>query len=296
MKKFFLMAFVCLSFNTILFAQKSNTGNSILWKVTGKGLQKPSYLFGTYHFLSNAFVDTMPAIIQAYKTTEAVVGELVMDSSIQGPMIEASVLKGTTLQKVLPDTLYTKASEWFKQEAGLDLGKLDQLNPITVMTAALAITQQKYFPNKPGEVQLDTYFQSEAKKDGKNIMGLETIDVQIKALFGQLTMQRQIELLNETFKEKDGLKQLISIMNTAYVSQNMNELQQLMYGSSYKPEEMKILLDDRNNNWMQQLPKLMKEQSVFVAVGALHLVGKKGLINQLKEQGYTVTPVNLKNQ
>jgi len=279
-----------------LFAQKSNTGNSILWKVTGKGLQKPSYLFGTYHFLSNAFVDTMPAIIQAYKTTEAVVGELVMDSSIQGPMIEASVLKGTTLQKVLPDTLYTKASEWFKQEAGLDLGKLDQLNPITVMTAALAITQQKYFPNKPGEVQLDTYFQSEAKKDGKNIMGLETIDVQIKALFGQLTMQRQIELLNETFKEKDGLKQLISIMNTAYVSQNMNELQQLMYGSSYKPEEMKILLDDRNNNWMQQLPKLMKEQSVFVAVGALHLVGKKGLINQLKEQGYTVTPVNLKNQ
>jgi uncharacterized protein YbaP (TraB family) len=39
----------------------------------------------------------------------------------------------------------------------------------------------------------------------------------------------------------------------------------------------------------------MKEQSLFVAVGALHLVGKSGLINQLKEQGYVVTPVNLKN-
>ena len=84
-------------------------------------------------------------------------------------------------------------------------------------------------------------------------------------------------------------------MNTAYISQNMNELQQLMYGSSYKPEEMKILLDDRNNNWMQQLPALMNEQPIFVAVGALHLVGKTGLVNQLKAQGYTVTPVNLKN-
>jgi uncharacterized protein YbaP (TraB family) len=178
--------------------------------------------------------------------------------------MEASVLKGTTLQKVLPDTLYAKASEWFREEAGLDLVKLDQLNPITVMTAALAITQQKYFPNKPGEVQLDTYFQDEAKKDGKKIMGLETIDKQIKAMFGQLTMQRQVELLNETFKEKDGLKQLIGIMNTAYISQNMNELQQLVYGSSYKPEEIKILLDDRNNHWMEQLPRLMKEQPVFV--------------------------------
>ncbi len=101
-------------------------------------------------------------------------------------------------------------------------------------------------------------------------------------MFGQLTMRRQVELLNETFKEKDGLRQLIGIMNTAYVSQNMDELQQLMYGSSYRAEEMKILLDDRNNHWTEQLPKLMKEQLVFIAVGALHLFGNKGLINQLK--------------
>jgi len=85
-------------------------------------------------------------------------------------------------------------------------------------------------------------------------------------------------------------------MNNAYISQNLNQLQELMYGSSYRPEEMKILLDDRNNYWMQQLPGLMKDQSLFVAVGALHLVGKSGLVNQLKEQGYTVTPVNLKNK
>jgi uncharacterized protein YbaP (TraB family) len=238
----------------------------------------------------------MPAVKNAYKSIEAVAGELIIDSSLQAPMMEASVLKGTTLKKVLPDTLYIKASDWFKQEAGLDISKLDQLNPLTVMSAALAITHQKYFPNKPGEVQLDTYFQDEAKKDGKKVIGLETIDVQIKAMFGQLTMQRQVELLDETFKERDGLKHLLGVMNNAYISQNMKELQQLMYGSSYKPEELKILLDDRNNHWMKQLPKLMKDQPVFVAVGALHLFGEKGLINQLQKQGYIVTPVNLKNQ
>ena len=295
MKKKFLLAFLCLVSAEIILAQPAKKYNALLWKVSGKGLTKPSYLFGTYHFLSNGFIDTMPAVKLAYKTSEAVVGELLIDSTLQGPMMEAAVLKGTTLKKVLPDTLYAKASDWFKQEAGLDMSNLDQLNPLTVMTAAMAITQQKYYPNKKGEVQLDTYFQDAAKKDGKKVMGLETIHDQINALYNQLTMERQLILLNETFKEKDALKDMIAIMNKAYISQQMSDLQELMYGSSYKPEEMKVLLDDRNNKWMQQLPGLMKEQSLFVAVGALHLVGDAGLVNQLRNNGYTVTPVNLKN-
>lgn len=295
MKKKFLLAFLCLVSAEIILAQPAKKYNALLWKVSGKGLTKPSYLFGTYHFLSNGFIDTMPAVKLAYKSSEAVVGELLIDSTLQGPMMEAAVLKGTTLKKVLPDTLYAKASDWFKQEAGLDMSNLDQLNPLTVMTAAMAITQQKYYPNKKGEVQLDTYFQDAAKKDGKKVMGLETIHDQINALYNQLTMERQLILLNETFKEKDALKDMIAIMNKAYISQQMSDLQELMYGSSYKPEEMKVLLDDRNNKWMQQLPGLMKEQSLFVAVGALHLVGDAGLVNQLRNNGYTVTPVNLKN-
>jgi uncharacterized protein YbaP (TraB family) len=68
-----------------------------------------------------------------------------------------------------------------------------------------------------------------------------------------------------------------------------------MYGSTYKPEEMKPLLDDRNNHWIHQLPGLMKEQSLFVAVDALHLVGESGLVNGLRKMGYTVIPINLKD-
>jgi len=69
---------------------KKNSENSLLWKVTGNGLTKPSYLFGTYHFLSNGFVDTLQAVKNAYTASEAVVGELVINSSIQRPMMEAS--------------------------------------------------------------------------------------------------------------------------------------------------------------------------------------------------------------
>jgi uncharacterized protein YbaP (TraB family) len=289
------LALLCLLSASVLVAQNTKKENSLLWKVTGNGLKKPSYLFGTYHFLSNGFVDTIPAIKKAYIVSDAVVGELVIDTSIQRPMMEASVLRGTTLQKLLPDTLYTKTAKWFKEEAGLDLIKLDGFNPLTVMTAALAITHQKYFPNKSGEVQLDNYFQAMAKRDGKQIVGLETIQMQINAMFNQLTLPRQVEILNETFKEKDGLKSAIAVMNDAYKSNDLDALHQLMYAETYKPEEMKPLLDDRNNYWMQQLPKLMKGQSLFVAVGALHLVGETGLVQQLRKKGYTVTPINIKN-
>jgi uncharacterized protein YbaP (TraB family) len=292
MKKTFLLALLCLLFTAPLFSQQKRQESSLLWKVSGKGLTKPTYLFGTYHFLTNAFVDTLQAVKEAYKTSGAVVGEIVIDSSLQAPMIEASMLKGTTLKKELPDTVYAKTANWFNREAGIDLAKLDQLNPLSVMIFAMAITQQKYYPNKPDEIQLDTYFQQMAKKDGKKIMALETIEAQINALYGGLTMQRQIALLHETVNEEDGLKNMIGIMNKAYISQNMEDLQQLMYGT-YKPQEMKAMLDERNSQWMQQLPKLMKEQSLFVAVGALHLAGESGLVNQLRKKGYTLTPIKL---
>lgn len=293
MKKTFVTALLCLCFTASLLAQNTNKQTSLLWKVTGKGLSKPSYLFGTYHFLSNAFVDTLPAVLEAYRSADAVVGELVIDSTLQGPMMEASMLKGTTLKQVLPDTVYAKASAWFNREAGVELSKLDALNPVSVMTFALAITQQKYYPNKAGDVQLDSYFQQMAKRDGKKIRGLETIEAQIKALFGQLTLPRQATLLYEAVKEDDGLKKTIGTMNNAYISRNLDELHNLMYGSTYEEAELKALLDDRNQHWIEQLPRLMKEQSLFVAVGALHLTGNTGLVRQLRQMGYTVTPEKL---
>src|SRR3954468_14426363 len=179
MKKMLYMALLCLLLTTTLLAQQAQVDNALLWKVSGKGLSQPSYLFGTYHFLTNAFIDTMPAVKAAYASSKAVAGELVIDSALQPSVMQAALLNGTTLKQVLPDTLYAKAAAWFKKEAGMDLAMLNNFNPVTVMTFAMAIAQQKYFPNKPGEVQLDTYFQDEGKKDGKKILGLETIDVQI---------------------------------------------------------------------------------------------------------------------
>jgi len=101
-------------------------------------------------------------------------------------------------------------------------------------------------------------------------------------------------LLDETLKEKNVLREQIAIMGKAYVTQDMKALYDLMYGSNYNQEELKVLLDERNNSWINQLPGMMEKQSLFVAVGALHLVGNSGLVNQLSRLGYTVKPLKLR--
>ncbi|MCW3074160.1 MAG: TraB/GumN family protein [Flaviaesturariibacter sp.] len=222
-----------------------------------------------------------------------IVGEMVMEPSLQKELLEATQLKGITLKEVLPDTLYTKVAAWFSANAGMELRQLHSFSPMVVMTVVMAVTQQKYFPNKPGEVQLDDYFQQQGRKQGKKVRGLETMEVQINALFRQMSLQRQVVLLNELFGQQS-LQEMIGVMNNAYVSQDMNKLRQLMFEGSYTPGELKVLLTDRNVAWMRQLPGLMKEHSLFVAVGALHLVGEVGLVEALRGLGYTVEPVKLR--
>ena len=291
MKKLIFGMLISLLISHQITAQQQDKHVSLLWKVSGEDLKEPSYLFGTLHLLTNAFIDTMPAVKESYAGTKAVVGELIIDSSLQLKMAEASTLTGTTLKQVLPDSIYTVTSKWFEKEAGVGLDMLDALNPMSVMTVAMAIAQQKYFPNPQGYVQLDSYFQEKAKQDGKKVIGLETIDVQIHALFESIPLSRQAQLLYSVMGSKQSLEEQMGSLYNAYVSQDLQGLQQLMYGDTYTAQEMKVLLDDRNASWMKQLPLIMREQPSFIAVGALHLTGEHGLVELLRKQGYTVTAV-----
>ena len=80
-------------------------------------------------------------------------------------------------------------------------------------------------------------------------------------------------------------------MNKSYRNGNLAKLEELLSIETYSEQEAKVMLDDRNKKWFEQLPSMMKEQQTFVAVGALHLSGKNGLINLFRNAGYTVTPL-----
>ena len=81
-------------------------------------------------------------------------------------------------------------------------------------------------------------------------------------------------------------------MLEVYKTQKIDSIQSLFSESEYgQAENMDILLTKRNQNWVEELKEILKSKSVFIAVGAAHLVGEQGLITLLRKEGYTLKPL-----
>lgn len=275
-------------------ASGSSNENSVFWEVSGNGLTEPSYLFGTYHLLGSSFVDSLKVVIQKFNQCKAFAGELKIDSTIMPKMAEAAALKGTTLDKILLKDDYALTDQWLKDLSGYDLNMFNMVNPMTVSIVLMGFVQQQVFPQNPTspELMMDEYFQQLAKQSGKQITGLETLDDQINAIYLQFSYERQAELLMDQVKQRDKVAQDLLYMTTSYKKSDFKAIRNIMYEGSFTKTEAEVILDNRNLNWMKQLPALMQQSSVFVAVGALHLGGTNGLVQLLRNDGYAVKPLN----
>ena len=266
--------------------------NSIFWEIQRSDLGHPSYLFGTFHLMGSGYVDSLTNLIEKFKTSKNVVGELLLDSSMTTRMMASAQLHDTTLDKLLDSTLYHQTARWLHELSGYDLRMFNSMNPMTIQIFIMTMLQQKYFPLKQAnEMPMDMYFQDRAKKEGKQLIGLEDFETQVHALFDQFTLQRQAEMLGDFVQDRSKTKTELLEMNKYYRAGELTKLEELLATQNYSEEEAEILLDNRNKQWMEQLPDLIKENQTFIAVGALHLPGKNGLIALLRKAGYTVSPV-----
>jgi len=130
------------------------------------------------------------------------------------------------------------------------------------------------------------------KSKQKKFIGLETLDEQIDILFNHIPLKRQAEILVKTVKEKEESMDMTKRLNSAYIAGDLEQLQVIYTeDDDMSNEERKILVEQRNNNWVEQFKTMFAENSCFVAVGCLHLSGKAGIINQLQNAGYTIKAV-----
>ncbi len=79
---------------------------------------------------------------------------------------------------------------------------------------------------------------------------------------------------------------------TAYLDQNLKELEMLVEKEEGFDKMEAKLLTDRNDRWIKKMEEQLTKNATFFAVGAMHLVGEKGLIEQLQAAGYSVEAVN----
>ena len=273
----------------------------ILWKISGNDLSKPSYILGTHHLAPISIVDSIANFRQTLNAVEQVYGELVMEemkspSNLQ-KMQQAIILPNdTTLRTLLTPAQCDSVARTLKQLMGVDLKMVEKMKPAFLNTQLAVILAMKSIEGFNPQQQLDGWVQDEAKEQGKKIGSLETMDMQINILFYSQSLQRQAELLYATVTHLSESAELARKMTDAYMNQDLELLEATMNeelgdGCDALPAEKDLLIYNRNENWVKLMPGIMQEQSTLFAVGAGHLLGKRGVLNLLKEQGYTVNPV-----
>lgn len=278
----------------------------LLWKVSGHGLAKPSYIMGTYHLARTAFIDSIPGVKQALASADQVYGELDMLSLASDPAAGAIVQQmmlpqGESLDHLLTAEQMTRLNGFLKENLGADFSNpavapLKQMKPAAISTQLQMVLCVHLDPTFNPNDQFDTYFQKEAQRQQKKVGGLETMQEQMDILFNQQSLQRQAELLMCLVDHTDYQTDLFRRTIIAFYAQDINAIQQLTEEKEQNscdstPEEESALLYTRNARWAEALPAIMQEASTFVAVGAAHLPGPKGLLQLLKQKGYEVTPV-----
>lgn len=273
----------------------STTQGQLLWKITGNGLKNPSYLFGTHHLIPIQFLDSVPGLYPAFNSTKMVVSEVVLNNLDATPAIrKAALLPDTiTIRGLLNQAEYEFVNQELTNTLRMSLDNLNKMHP-SLISKLYELELYKKYEHFDENTQSDTYFQLVAAKKGIPIAGLETVEQQVKLLFPE-NIKKETQLLVASIRNKEMLIQEMREMNRLYREGNLDALEVLANQSNKQwnvsEEENKKLIDDRNINWVKQLPDLIKNNSCFVAVGALHLPGNKGLIKLLKNEGYKVIPV-----
>jgi uncharacterized protein YbaP (TraB family) len=279
------------------FGQSPPSDNhSIFFKVSGKNLREPSYLLGTYHLLKSGYINQFPAIQSAFSEAKGVVVEVVLDSAELAKYSSLGLLQNNTISELVGKQFADSLNNEVMQTIGAPLAAVERLTPMNLMTTLALVQLMKdndSLLNAYNGSPMDQSVANAAAKLGKTLTPLETLEMQMNLLFNSYSLNEQTMQLKDYLRNKEQGRQLGNALVKSYLSHDLDALQSIYDATLALTKQTDKLVKDRNLNWMKVLPGLMQEQNQFVAVGALHLAGPDGLVNQLRQQGYTVTAIAL---
>jgi len=265
---------------------------SLLWKIEGNGLSKPSYLYGTMHVSSKIAFNLSDEFFEALTSADAIALET-------NPEFWLSYYRDSGLVEVAE---YFVNSDQFYGDYGI----YDRI--VASNEANLNLIQEFFRSQEPMLNQLlyrfnygqenyeettylDMFIFQSAKKSGKPIYSLEDfIEAQLLVERSSIPDEDDDEDDYNIFGYNFGNQM---DLETAYLERNLDLIDSLIT-KNFSKNYRKYLLTIRNQNMADALDSLMPKQTIFAGVGAAHLPGDEGMIQMLREKGYTVTPSDFK--
>ncbi len=267
--------------------------NSLLWKISGNGLSKPSYLFGTIHMICAGDFVWTNAMQKAFGSAEKLCLEMDLDDPglAMEAMMGMMATDGKQLKSYFTDAQWEKLGTLVKTQpgmGGLGIEMLQMMKPVMLlsMISAKGVACDS-------TLSYEMVLMEKAKAADKELLGLETAAEQLSALNTLPTDSVVAQIVAFLDGKDEGGSKELNAMTEAYKTQNLGRLDSLINSSMSLGDATSkgALLEDRNVRWISRMTEKMKPNSVFFGVGAGHLPGDKGVIQLLRKAGYKVEPL-----
>ena len=267
----------------------SQPPKALLWKISGQGLSRPSYVVGTVHSRDTRAFGQVPQLLEIIKGQDAVAGELDLTSAMGASLDLAMAMmmpEGKELADLYSKRKYKRVQEAVQQELGPMAMMAGRIKPFFLM-AMLSETAMR----EDSAMVLDQYLEEKAKAMGKEVLGIETAEEQMAAV-NDLPLQEQADMLYELV-EHDLYRADMDRMMDAYAARDLDRLTKIATLGGLSDNFSARLLTDRNKVMAERVDSLMQGGRTFLfALGAAHLPGDQGLLDHLRRMGYTVEPVS----
>jgi uncharacterized protein YbaP (TraB family) len=260
--------------------------NALLWRITGKDLTRPSYLYGTIHMICPEDMKIGDSLRQSIEGSDRLYLEIDMDApGMLLKTMKLSMLETGTIKDLMKPVDYMKLESFMNDSLGMPMFMLNRMKPFTIMS----LMYSKLLPCNKSASYEETLMKM-AKKQNKSVLGLETLEDQM-AVFDQIPDTMETKMLMSLIDDFHGQKAEFARMINAYQQKNLTLLGKMIGDSPDMNGFEDLLLTNRNRKWIPVIMKEMKQSSCVFAVGAGHLPGADGVINLLKKEGFNVNPV-----
>lgn len=288
--------------------------DALLWEISGNGLRKPSYLLGVMHTVEFSFMfDSIPGIRKALSAVEQVA-------------TERDIMGSDSIRRKTPAI----SDDYFLMPSDTTYSMLYDAEDFSFVDSVLSSGNARYAERIPAFWQniysryivynrikkencMDYFLLRLANTSSKKIYFLETVqDIVDNNKNSNMSeyevgLKEQASSLLFILKNADMIRNGYNLLDSIYRAQQLRRLsfenltKELMalngqvteadLNKSYLNEYKSKLINERNDAWMLKIPILISQGPTLIAVGAMHLPGDVGLINQLRKMGYTVKPV-----
>jgi uncharacterized protein YbaP (TraB family) len=277
----------CFVTSSILYKSYSqdNTDYSLLWKIEGQNLKEPSYLFGTMHVEDKRAFNFSDQVLPAIEHSEKFALEIHPDSlmSFLKTMTNGKTPGYLKIKSVLKDKEYKKVAKRYF-EVNKDSLENSNLTDVESLISSLLKEDKKEDDN---QVFVDLHLLSQARTMSKTIVGLE--DQNNYFSFDSLSVKKQRKYILDYLKyDSKTYNSYLEKLKKIYISGNLEAIDvYLKKNKGYDKE-----LTRRNIEMANSIALILKNSTLFAAVGVAHLPGETGIIKLLLDMGFTVTKVD----